>query len=493
MTDIRASQLSLDVLNADATAPALNLSAISLDVLRVQTGANEVWFSQVSLDVLRVPTTPTGALVAVVNGVDHSSDHLIIRDTLVIVDELNEAPNTCDFTTRATIFTVGTRVVFYLDTADPSTQIYAGTVLSVRHVREHIGLTGFYEVHCVSDEWLFDKQIINGRYPEQSATALVTFLVNAISALDGSEFTALHVQAGLPTIQGGYEAVNMRPSQILTEIAVLAGCYWYIENKDVHFFTEESAVTQPIPLTTGNTNFSDFELLTDYTQIRTVVTVEGKSTTAPNAVAIGQTTLIVEDGTIFSASGGLARIGPNAFSYESVMSTGTGDDTVWTVTGIPAVNDPGAGDLAIVVTHAAGQEVVIYYQLVDAAAVSVLQGLEGGTGVHTHLVQDSSLTVDALQARAVAELAAFSAPIVSIAYKTRDLNTRAGRTVSVTLPSPYSLEAESFMIQRVTIRDFQDVDVHTGSVYVYPPRFVEASPVRLTTIIDLFTSVENSR
>lgn len=465
---------------------------MSLDVLRVPTGANEVWFSQVSLDVLRAPTTATGTLVAIVNGVNHSTDHKILKETLVVVDELNEAPNTCDFVTRSTLFPIGTRVVFYLDTADPSTQIYAGTVIRTRQVRKRLADDGAYQVHCLSDEWLWDKQIINGRYPEQSLTALVTFLVNAISALDGSEFTALSVQAGLPTVQGGYEAINLRPSQILTELAVLGGCYWYLDNKDVHFFQEETSGPQPAALTTGNANYEDFVLNTDYSQIRSLVTVEGKSTTAPNAVAIGQTSLIVADGSIFSASGGFARIGPNAFTYESVMSTGSGDDTVWTITGIPAVNNPSGGDLAIVVTHAAGQEVVIYYQLVDAAAVTALIAVEGGTGIHSHLVQDSSLSVDALQARALAELQAFSSPIVSISYTTRDLNTRAGRSVTVTLPAPYNLTEERFVIQRVEIREFDKTST-SGTTTAYPKRFVEASPARLTTIIDLFTSIENSR
>lgn len=490
MGDLRLSQISLDVLNADETDPVFRLSQISADVLRTPTAATEVWFSAMSLDVLRAPTPPTGKFVAIVNGTDHTADQQIIRSTLVIVDELNQTPNTCDFVTRDTLFTVGTRVEFYLDAAEPSTRLFAGTVITVRQVRKHLSLTGYYDVHCLSDEWLFDRRLVLGRFPEESLTDLATLLIDDIGGLEGAEFTGGHIQPGLPVIQGGYEAIWRRPSEVFTELATLVGGYWYLEDKDLHLFTAEEFGPQPMALTTGNGDYQDFEYIVDLSQVRTLVTVEGKSSNCPNTVAIGQTSIQVDDGSIFSPSGGFARIGPNAFTYEGVTSTGTDPDIVWTLTGIPAINNPSGGQLAIVVPLEANLPVVTYFQATDDAAVSALIALEGGTGLHEHLIQDDSLNVDALQGRAEAELRAFGAPIISIRYKTRDLATRSGRTVRVTLPAPYNLHEEPFIIQRVTIKDFDKVDMRGDTIFKYPPRYVEASPARLTTLVDLLASSE---
>lgn len=107
---------------------------------------------------------------------------------------------------------------------------------------------------------------------------------------------------------------------------------------------------------------------------------------------------------------------------------------------------------------------------------------QGGSGVIEEYVQDRRLTVEEATARAMAILALRELPQTSLRYQTRDRLTKAGRTVTVMLPAPTSVEG-SYKIQRVTISGFLP--------HLHPLRQVEASNAKFS-FEDLLRGARNA-
>lgn len=93
-------------------------------------------------------------------------------------------------------------------------------------------------------------------------------------------------------------------------------------------------------------------------------------------------------------------------------------------------------------------------------------------GIHEVTITDDRRGEASLMARCDAHLALFANPIVTVAYATRDVKTKSGKPVSISLASPAI--SETLMIQDVTITE---IDVAPGLA----PRFMAtASSVRFS-------------
>ena len=86
---------------------------------------------------------------------------------------------------------------------------------------------------------------------------------------------------------------------------------------------------------------------------------------------------------------------------------------------------------------------------------SVYDGSAGSPyGVREYWLSDQECITPALcQARALAEYTLFGHPLVSAAYQTRDVTTRAGKTVTISLGAPTNV-SQSLLIQNVVITQF---------------------------------------
>jgi hypothetical protein len=136
------------------------------------------------------------------------------------------------------------------------------------------------------------------------------------------------------------------------------------------------------------------------------------------------------------------------------------------LTGIPA---SGAG--AILWAIAKGDAVNLRVTVNDTAAQAALAALIGGDGVQESSLQDRRLSATEATARGLAQLALANDVAVSLTYRVRDQNTKAGRDVVVDLLSPVSLSG-TFRIQQVGISDF--------TPNIYPDYDVQASSMRYT-------------
>ena len=119
-----------------------------------------------------------------------------------------------------------------------------------------------------------------------------------------------------------------------------------------------------------------------------------------------------------------------------------------------------------------GSAVHLWIQRDDLAAQAEQAARTGGDGIVEYLIVDARRGVDSLTARCDADLAMFSRPIVTVAYATRDLQTKSGKTVTIDLPSQGI--QQTLTIQDVTITE---IDIVPGLA----PRFtVKASSVRFS-------------
>jgi len=144
-------------------------------------------------------------------------------------------------------------------------------------------------------------------------------------------------------------------------------------------------------------------------------------------------------------------------------------DLVTELIGIPA-----SGTGSVLYEIRLGDDVNVLAQCDDAAAQTALAALEGGgsTGIVEHFLQDRRLSLSTANATGFADLALFARPLVTVRYATRDPKTRAGKTVTITLPE-LSLTGD-FTIQTVEI---DQIDLAPGLL----PRFtVTASSIRFS-------------
>jgi hypothetical protein len=117
-----------------------------------------------------------------------------------------------------------------------------------------------------------------------------------------------------------------------------------------------------------------------------------------------------------------------------------------------------------------GSLVHLFVQRDDVTAQSVLGARDLSDGIIEHLLVDRRRGEASLVALCDADLALFSRSIITVRYATRDVKTKSGKPVVVTLTSP-SIH-ETLTIQDVTITE---IDVSPG----VPPRYtVSATSVR---------------
>jgi hypothetical protein len=180
-------------------------------------------------------------------------------------------------------------------------------------------------------------------------------------------------------------------------------------------------------------------------------------------VNAGSTTLVTTGTGPFPPAGGWARTGQQVLRYTGISGI--------TLTGIPA-SGPGAilttipygsqilpepaliGVTGLTVAAARGASVHIWVQRDDVAAQSALGQLErnpDGTptdGIREYLISDERRIETSLIEACDAELQRFAHPIVSVAYATRDRQTRAGAIVHIDLGWGFTGD---YLIQDVTI------------------------------------------
>jgi hypothetical protein len=198
-------------------------------------------------------------------------------------------------------------------------------------------------------------------------------------------------------------------------------------------------------------------------------------------VSAGSTTIPVANVGAFAAGGGWALIGDLAVRYTGVSASG--------LTGVPASGNGAllasiaynasiiaapvlTGVTGVVLALAKGAPIHVWVQRDDLAAQAIMAALDGGDGIYEHILSDERRTEASLAALCDAELAQFSRPLITVTYDTRDVKTKSGKPIAVSLTSPAIVE--TLTIQDVTITE---IDIAPGML----PRFsATASSLRVS-------------
>lgn len=199
-----------------------------------------------------------------------------------------------------------------------------------------------------------------------------------------------------------------------------------------------------------------------------VPTSDTSGLTQPSGqVNAGSTSLVVAGTGSFPSTGGWAIVGNGLMirytgigtgTLTGIPSSGIGAITATvsynsTVTAASALKGiPASGAGAIMTTIKKDDPINLLVQVDDFAAQANLAALVGGDGVQEDYIQDRRLSETEARARGQAFLALRSQVQVGVKFTTRDINTRAGRTIHVDLPSLGILG--DFKIQQVQIANF---------------------------------------
>lgn len=241
---------------------------------------------------------------------------------LSIRDVLNDSPNTCALTidgSEAPTIAQALRISINLDAPRV---LFNGALQTVDVSFEGLPEQKVYPATGIDDTPRANRRRPFGAWTNVSATTVVQYLV----AVFAPGFTAVNVEAGLPTVSvifDGSEGMN----GALTQIANLIGGYFYWDLSDLHFFREEASdAPDAIDDTPGRfLNDPPITMSRDSSQLRTRQFGKGHGEALLADVGIGETIVPVSNAAAwFNAIGGHAIAGSQILAYAGVKVGGGG-------------------------------------------------------------------------------------------------------------------------------------------------------------------------
>lgn len=194
-------------------------------------------------------------------------------------------------------------------------------------------------------------------------------------------------------------------------------------------------------------------------------TVDASGLPQPAGIVVAGSTSVPVAGTSWASSGGGWAIigngeqiirygGTTSTALTGVPSTGVGSlsasvaynaniSSVAALVGIPA---SGAGSIQSTIVK--GDQLQLVVQVDDVTAQAALAARIGGDGVQEAYLQDRRLRDSEARARAEALLDLRSNIDVRMRFRSRDVNTRSGRSMAVDLGSPWNI-TQTLRIQQV--------------------------------------------
>ena len=246
---------------------------------------------------------------------------IVLLNTLHVTQALNDEPDTCSLTLKpqdppAAIPQVGQEIRITWAPGGPP--LFHGYIVTVQADWRLLNQQPqWVAIQCQDPMWRFDARIVTYRFPAQSVTASIAFLVKWFCNIDPTtagplNFSTAFVQEGMPSIPA-FDVVNQRPSTVMRTLTASVGGGFYIEGLTVHAWAgsvSEPLQTNPTPLTVGLKTLHAVRLTENATQVRRRVLVEGRRTasligwptfnTSDPTIQLG---IPLEDATIFPALG----------------------------------------------------------------------------------------------------------------------------------------------------------------------------------------------
>lgn len=354
----------------------------------------------------------------------HNALSEICRGTLSIGRELNSRA-TCSFRLMSKTGTytpaVGAPVNIYHDNA----RLYGGFIWSVDTKRYKGSVLLEHSVTCVDASFVADRRTCyEHAWLNATGGQIVTDIV--ANSLNGEGVTYTYVSAG-PTIAGefgmyGYPTV----SEAIQKVCDQTQSYWYIDgDMNVRYFSQTSlGYDAPFDITTDNAMEANlFTSLEEYAN-RVIINLS-------KFLLAEDTETFVGDGatTYFQlqhpvASEPVVKV-DNVEKTVGISGSDTGKDWYWSQESATIAQDSGAAPLT------GGQTLAVTYVGIDSAyasaqnasQISARAAIEGGTGVHTKVIQwTEAANRSKADAVAAAELDRIDELPAVVTYRTNDVN-----------------------------------------------------------------------
>lgn len=407
--------------------------------------------------------------IVLLNGLDVTGK--LWKNTLKINEQPNEQPDAarCTFFDKTSVLSPQVGQTFVVADGAPSNRIFGGTVVQLRRqsVKNTSGLAvniNLFDLTMSDWTWLLNRRTVTKTYPT-GTLGHVVFLDLIQSYTTG--FTFAHVQTSSPALTAPLVFKGVKIASALTALcqATSPNWNWYPDaNLDLHYFLTESS-QRPKALVPGNSTYDQLDYTLDLSQIRTRMQVEGDGATATAPVAVGATSIAVDECAKYGASGG------TIVAPEGILITYTGRSASsgpGSLTGVPA---SGAGSVSVPLLQ--GDRLNVWVVVDDAAAQTALGILERDAnnnatdGIHEQYLAVPAGTIAECQQQGNAALAAYKSAVVTGTVWSRDKLMHTGKILSIALPSRgISVDVTIQQVTRslMTVNTWQ-FDVTFGTVW----------------------------
>jgi hypothetical protein len=385
-------------------------------------------------------------IITTIAGVDVNPDDIYISDVL------NAEVNTLECVIYGAYSArplCGQEIIMtHLEDTSVRVTVFGGRITNVKPFK--LNNTYFrFEISASDYTASLDKLLVKETYTGNTINEIISDIITNYT----TGFTITGVESPGPTIdkiQFNYKPV----SECIQTLADYTGYDWFVDYaKDIKFFSLDTSITNaPIELLDGGTQFDALELNYDNTQIRNKVIVRGGyylsspyTQDAITAIA-GQKefnlaykpsnlTVTINGGApetvgieFIDAAGGHAFL----LNYnEKLLKADTATFT---------------GGEIVAITYK--YEIPVIVNLEDGDSQTALAAIEGGTGIHEHIIFDNNITdLDAARQRAEGELLQFANPIIDGSFITLKDGFRSGQKIHIDL-SDRSIDAY-YLIKQV--------------------------------------------
>ena len=361
---------------------------------------------------------------------------------------------------------------------DGSRFLFAGFISRISPVEVGEGELFIYRIEATDYTYVLLNKNAQKSYENRTLKYIVEDLISTYVD-SGYSITTTNVDTG-PTIDTiAFDHINLK--KCFEKLAKLTGYEWYIDfEKDIYFRNKETAPA-PEEITDTSDNFINISIKYDTAQVRNYVIIQGG--TEETASYFSQKFL--GDG---KAREFILREKPRDMEFIKLntVSKNVGVDPLDEETGnyfmfnfqekyirvIDSEPVPGAADE---IEASYKYDVPVIVLLKSASSIETMKDLEGGDGIHSFSIVDSSIkSKDEARQRALKELLEFANPLVNAIFTTRTgLLTagsyfKPGQELTINLPSWNINTDTKYLIQEVETTLVED---GTNIEYNYKVRF----------------------
>lgn len=386
-----------------------------------------------------------------INTVDKTS--LIADGSVNVVQRLTSEVDTASFQIRKTANrTLAPAYGDAVEIYDGATKIFGGTILSSVQTPA-TGPDGIvYDVRCVDHTYDLDRILASKTYENETIQDIISDLVSSYAPT----FTTNNVSSTFTIEKIVFNQVPI--STCLKRLADILMYDWYVdEDKDIHFFNRE-ANSAPFELTDSNGNYvyKSLKRMVDGSQVVNRVKVRGG--VYVGSVYTDVITVSGDDSKSFRLPYRFTNLTIDIDVGAGWVSQDVGDDFVDDFTSYDVLYNKDTQSIRFESEMLNG-DLIRFSGNRDTPVIAIAEDPDSiaSYGVVEKLIRDDSIASNEVaRRRAMAELYAYSEPIVDASFTTRTAGLRSGMLINT--QSDIQGFDESLIIKTIT---FKQIDPST--------------------------------